>query len=62
MKRENGKILLTETEIRCLYQKLFDGPVPDDEDLETAGLACMFYVGAERLEHYLTECRKEGLL
>jgi hypothetical protein len=62
VERKDGKISLTESEIRCLFQRLFGGPIPDGEDLETAGMACMFYVGAERIEFYLTECRKEGLI
>jgi hypothetical protein len=62
MKRDNGKIEMTESEIRCLYQKLFDGPIPDGEDLEAAATACVFFVGAERVEFYLTACQKEGLL
>lgn len=62
MIREDGKFTLTETEIRCMFKRLFGGPIPEGEDLETAAMACMFYVGAERLEHYLNECRKAGEL
>jgi hypothetical protein len=58
--RKNGRITLSEKEIRCLFQRLFGGPIPDGEDLETAGTACVFYVGVERVEHYLIECRKAG--
>jgi hypothetical protein len=62
MKQHNGKVELTETEVRCLFKRLFGGPIPEGEDLETAGMACMFYVGVECLEDYLHQCRKEGLL
>jgi len=60
MMRQHGKISLTEKEVRCLFQRLFGGPIPEGEDLETAAMACVFYVGVECVEEYLTECRKAG--
>jgi len=62
MRRENGKIYLTEREVWCLFKKLFDAPIPDNETLEDAAMACVFYIGVEAVDNYLLECRKEGTL
>ncbi len=59
MQRENGKIELREHEIRCLYAQLFGEPIPDGANLEDAALACVFYVGVERVELYLAACQPE---
>ena len=62
MFRHDGKISMTEKEVRCLFERLFDGPIPEGEDIETAGTACVFYIGVECVEDYLRECREKGLL
>jgi len=59
MQRNNRKISLTEHEINCLFRRLFGGPVPENEDLEAAALACVFYVGVEYVEETLTQCKEK---
>ncbi|MCP4377684.1 MAG: hypothetical protein GY794_16100 [bacterium] len=61
MHRHGDKIELTHAEIQCLYGYLFGGPVPDDQPIDDAALACAFYVGVEYLEETLNKCRKENL-
>lgn len=61
MRRTHDEIELTADEVRCLYRYLFGGPIPDNQTIETAGLACVFYVGVEYVEETLQKCRKENL-
>lgn len=61
MRRLHDEIQLTADEVRCLYRYLFNGPIPDNQTIETAGLACVFYVGVEYVEETLHKCRKENL-
>ncbi len=61
MLRIHDEIQLDRDEIECLYKYLFGGPVPDNQTIETAGLACVFYIGVEYVEETLHKCRKEIL-
>jgi len=62
MKRSHKKISLAESEIRCLFEHLFGGPIPHGESLESAAQACAFYVGVEYISETLRKCTEEGKL
>ena len=59
MLRNNKKISLTKEEVDRLFKHLFGGPVPENEDLETAAMACVFYVGVEYVQETLEKCGEE---
>lgn len=62
MRRTNDEIELTTAEVRCLYGYLFGGPVPDNQSIDDAALACTFYIGVESVEETLLKCKKVGKL
>jgi len=61
MHRYHDEIQLTHAEVQCLYRYIFGGPVPDNQSIADAALACSFYIGVESIEETLNKCGKENL-
>jgi hypothetical protein len=56
--RSDGKLALTEREITCLFKQLFGAPIPENETLEDAAQACVFFVGVEYVAESLAHCKE----